>query len=119
MRYLAAVGVLLHCMLLPLPAKAGQEMPIGGTYTVEGINRDGSAYSGTAIVAQEGERYRFTWHIGNGDTFKGIGAREGNTVLVEWGQSYPVIYEIGDGGVLHGTWDNQRATETLTPLGHR
>ena len=47
--------------------------------------------------------------------FEGRGTLRGSALTVNWGQQYPVIYIVGSDGVLHGTWDNGRATEVLYP----
>jgi hypothetical protein len=88
---------------------------ISGTYSVEGVNPDGSAYSGTVVIKAEGSNYQFTWQIA-GETFKGVGSTSGDTIVVKWGQKDPVIYNFGSHGVLNGKWDEGRATETLTRM---
>jgi hypothetical protein len=121
MRYCLA---LLFALLVAAPAahaqgKGTQADEIGGAYLEQGRNADGSRYSGTASIEVDGEKYRFTWRIA-GHTYRGVGTRTGDTITVEWGegnraQPYPVIYRIAAGGILLGTWDNGRASDTLTP----
>ncbi|MBL8564435.1 MAG: hypothetical protein JNM89_01820 [Hyphomicrobiaceae bacterium] len=98
----------------PCPVWA-QGAPIGGSYSAHGTNPDGSSYTGTVVIRPDAGRYRFSWLIANGDTFKGTGTRDGDTVVVAWGSKYPVIYQVGADGILHGKWDNGRASETLVP----
>jgi hypothetical protein len=114
MRCLTTFAVFFCLIASGVPALA--QTSIGGNYSVEGTNPNGTTYSGTAIIRQEGDRYSFSWVIKSGDTFKGTGVRDGDTIVVEWGQDYPVIYQIDSNGVLNGKWDNGQGTETLTPL---
>lgn len=88
---------------------------IGGTYSAHGTNPNGSTYTGTVVVRPDGRRYHFSWLISNGDTYKGTGTRKDATIVVDWGAKHPVIYKIGADGVLHGKWDDGRASETLVP----
>jgi hypothetical protein len=95
--------------------QAAQAVDISGKYSVRGTNPDGTTYHGTLTIRRDGNRYRFDWVISNGDTFRGTGTLNGNTIVVDWGQKYPVIYKVGPNGVLTGTWSNGFATETLIP----
>lgn len=115
MRVIAALGLFLALMLPAERSFAQDGGKVGGTYSVHGTNRNGSTYTGTVVIRPEGSRYKFSWLIADGATFKGTGTRTGATIVVDWGQRYPVIYEVGADGVLHGKWDNGRASETLVP----
>lgn len=98
------------------PAAAAEGGPaIGGTYHANGTNPNGSTYTGTVVIRPEDGRYYFSWLIANGDTFKGTGTRDGDTVVVAWGSKYPIIYRVGADGILHGKWANGRASEVLVP----
>lgn len=101
--------------LAPRVAHAEVRSEVAGTYSVHGTNPNGSTYTGTVVVKPEGGRYYFSWLIANGDTYRGTGTRTGNTLVVPFGGKYPVIYEVGADGVLHGKWENGRASETLVP----
>ncbi|SRR6266849_1626003 len=115
---------LLFAMLVALPAahaqvKGAPAEEVGGAYLEQGRNANGSLYSGTASIEFDGDKYRFTWRIAR-HTYTGVGTRSGDTITVQWGegnrsQPYPLIYQIAPGGILLGTWDNGRATDTLTP----
>ena len=115
MRYVAALALTMGWLASGLPAVAQETGQVGGTYAAKGTNRNGSTYTGTVVIKRVGYRYHFSWLIANGDTFKGTGTWEGDSLVVDWGQKDPVIYSAGENGVLHGTWDNGRASETLTP----
>lgn len=95
--------------------KSAQAAKIGGNYSVTGTNPNGATYQGTVVIESNGgNRFSFFWRVGN-QTFSGNGTLNGNTITVNWGQPSPVIYQVGVDGVLRGTWNNGRATETLTP----
>jgi uncharacterized membrane protein len=116
MRFLALFALVLALSAPMAPSLLAQDGGgVAGTYAVHGTNRNGTTYTGTVVIKPEGSRLRFSWLIANGDTFKGVGTRQGDTIVVNWGQRYPVIYEVGADGVLHGKWDNGRASETLLP----
>ena len=88
---------------------------LDGVYDVQGVNPNGTTYSGEVSIRQQGSTYHFRWRIGNGQGFEGKGNLRGNRLTVNWGQQYPVIYAVGSDGVLRGTWSNGRATEVLLP----
>ena len=100
------------------PPQSDQAPPagggVGGNYFCQGTNPNGSTYTGSVTISSDGQQYRFHWRIAR-DTFNGVGQFQGNQLVVNWGHRYPVIYVVGANGVLHGTWDDGRATETLTP----
>lgn len=86
-----------------------------GTYDVLGTNRNGSKYTGTAVIAVNGKSVAMTWLITGGQTYRGKGTLKNGQMVVDFGSRYPVIYNVGSDGVLHGTWDKGRASETLIP----
>jgi hypothetical protein len=93
-------------------ARMGEFTP--GTYNAVGTNPNGSKYRATVVLRQDGNIWRASWLISNGDTFKGEGRIKDGRLVIDWGQKYPVIYESGQDGVLYGTWDNGRGSEILT-----
>lgn len=114
MRSLFALAL---CAIFAIVTSVGaQELPnIGGTYAVHGTNAGGSKYTGTVVISPAGKRFKFNWLLSSGETYTGVGTMTDTTLVVDWGHKYPVIYEVGPDGVLHGKWDNARATETLIP----
>lgn len=86
---------------------------VGGTYDVHGTNRNGSKYTGTAVVSVKGKSVRVNWLINSGQTYKGKGTLKNGRMVVYFGSRYPVIYTVGEDGVLYGKWDRGRASETL------
>ena len=86
---------------------------IAGSYTAQGRNPNGSAYSGTVKIVEDAELVYFYWSVGN--SYEGTGRRNGDVVTVDWGSDDPVYYVIVPSGELHGTWANGRALERLIP----
>jgi hypothetical protein len=79
---------------------SGDDFPIGhemargarlsrnkGTFKVEGTNPGtSSAYTGTLAFTRKGDVYDIVWKIGK-DTFRGVGIRQDNVLVVGWGVS--------------------------------
>lgn len=111
-------GVCLS-VVLTTPASA---QSIGGSYTVEGTNLDGSAYRGTArITLTSSTTCEIVWVTG-GTTSEGICMRNGPSFAAGYvlGDAIGlVIYELRPDGVLEGLWTVAGAegagTEVLTP----
>ena len=86
---------------------------ISGVYRAEGRNPNGSSYTGQVTIQENlGGAVAFGWNVG-GQTYAGVGVREGRVVTVNWGSNAPVVYVIMPDGTLHGTWDQGRALERL------
>ncbi len=120
-RRLILAGLLSGLAVLPARAQgkkssaaADPGTSIAGSYTAAGLNADGSKYSGTTEIVEQGDAVEFTWLV-QGDTMRGSGTREGRVVTVDWGAATPVIYVIMPDGTLHGTWDDGATLEKLTP----
>lgn len=117
-------GLALLALAQPLAAQgkksAGSDTATGtargidGRYKAEGMNADGSSYTGTVDIAQQGDAIEITWNV-QGQTFRGQGLLEGRVVTVDWGEATPVVYVVMPDGELHGTWDGGRALERLLP----
>ncbi len=80
-------------------------MDIGGTYSVDGKNPNGSGYQGIVVIEEIGDlEYSFSWQIGD-ESYAGSGTLEENVLTVDWGQAEPVIYTVSpDGSKLIGIW---------------
>jgi hypothetical protein len=108
--WLLLSSLLILAVAVPVSAQA---LKIGGTYSVHGVNPDGSEYTGSVVIKESNGSYQFTWSVG-GSTFQGTGTLEDDVLTVEWGQPDPVIYVVIDGGKqLEGSWAGGEATETL------
>jgi len=106
---IAGLAAGLTALAAPLAAQS-----IAGTYRVEGRNPDGSAYSGTVNIQQDGAAVYMSWRVGQ-QSYTGSGTRNGDILWIDWGDTYPVVYVRMPSGELHGTWANGRALERLIP----
>ena len=86
-----------------------------GTYDVHGTNRNGSKYTGTAVIAVAGNKVEMSWLITSGQTYRGKGTIKNGRMVVDFGGRYPIIYKVGKDGNLYGKWHKGRAKETLVP----
>lgn len=87
---------------------------VTGSYSAQGRNPDGSAYSGSAELVQEDGYVSIRWTIG-GQTYTGRGPLNGDVVTIDWGDTAPLVYVIMPDGELHGTWADGAALDKLTP----
>ena len=109
---------LLVAALASAPAAAQQ---IGGRYTVEGTNPDGSAYRGTAEILPAGGRTcRILWNVGS--TWNGVCVIAERSVAAVYrsGNAQGIaVYDLQPDGTLRGVWtlgaNPRTGTETLTP----
>lgn len=99
-------------MAAPKPSFLPQ---IEGKYAVQGLNPDGTRYSGSVTITVKDGTAFFRWDIA-GQTFHGQGPLTGNTLIIDWGQKDPVVYQINADGTLTGSWAAGRASETLRRL---
>ncbi|MES0883248.1 caspase family protein [Roseibium sp. SCP14] len=83
-----------------------------GTYSAKGRNPNGSNYVGTVDISRQGRKFTLIWQIG-ADSYKGIGALDGNVLTVDWGDTTPVVYALTGNGDLQGLWSGGRGSETL------
>jgi hypothetical protein len=112
--------ILMLAFAVALWTTCASAQTIGGRYTVQGTNPDGSAYGGPAeiVLASDGS-CRMLWNTGS--TFNG-------TCVIS-GQSLSAIYQGGDSNgtanyqlqpdsSLQGTWTMGagNGTETLIPV---
>lgn len=107
----AVLSGLTAFALFAVPASA---QDVSGVYRAEGRNPDGSAYSGTVQIQDNGGTVDMQWQIA-GQSYSGSGSRNGDVIWVNWGQTHPVVYVRMPSGELHGTWGNGGALERLIP----
>ncbi|MEM6304227.1 MAG: hypothetical protein AAF744_05870 [Pseudomonadota bacterium] len=105
-----ALGALAGAVLAA-PALA-QTSNITGSYRAEGRNPNGSTYSGTAVIGQQGNAVQISWAVGS-QSYTGSGVINGQVVVINWGQPDPVVYVVMSNGDLHGTWARGTALERL------
>jgi len=126
MRFIASLIVtcICGCLIGAAAAQSGQlphtviaESPqiFSGTYDVFGTNRDGSKYTGTAVIATTGNKVDMSWLISSGQTYTGKGTIKNGRMVVDFGGPHPIIYKVTNDGSLLGKWDKGRASETLIP----
>lgn len=104
-------------------ASLAEAADVGGKYTVNGTNFDGSKYSGTAeITVSSNTTCRIVWHTGTASESKGICMRVNDVLVAGYemrGQVGLVAYKIKDDGVLDGIWtianEDGAGTDVLTP----
>jgi hypothetical protein len=109
--------------LLAVLAGPALAQDIGGNYTVEGKNPDGSTYSGTATIeGTTGGNCAINWSIGNGQASQAFCMRQNNVLSGAYilGDAIGiVVYQLGNGGELEGTWSiagkEGVGVERLTP----
>lgn len=91
---------------------------VTGSYSCKGTNPNGTPYSGTVVIKENGGGYLVTWTIGGGQAYSGAGILTGNIFSASWGSGV-VVYRVESDGRLVGKWLNASGgdlgTETLTP----
>lgn len=103
-------------------ASIAHAQDIGGRYTVEGTNHDGSTYEGTAEIALTSDTTcAIAWETG-ATTSQGICSRNDDAFAAAYvlGDAVGlVIYKVQEDGTLEGLWTiagkGGTGTETLTP----
>ena len=76
-----------------------------GGYSVQGTNSNGSGYSGSLNIIQQGQVWQLAWEIGS-DAFDGIGISSGNVLAAAYGGAGcgVALYAIQPNGDLDGIW---------------
>lgn len=106
--------VILALPLFLLPALALAQ-DLSGAYRAEGRNPDGSTYTGSVRIDEDGSAIRVHWTVG-ATSYDGLGFRDGRVLVVDWGEQDPVVYVVMTNGALHGTWADGTALERLIPF---
>lgn len=117
MRLLASAAV-----LATLLAAAAQAQTVGGVYTVEGTNPNGSTYKGLAeITLSGGATCHISWQTGS-TTSQGLCmlANKALAAFYKLGDDFGlVVYELQPDGSLKGSWSiadkDGVGQEVLTP----
>ncbi|MGE3988372.1 hypothetical protein [Pseudorhodoplanes sp.] len=100
----------LFAPLDPDPAPAPR-----GTYRLQGVKPDGSAYSGTVSISPADGAYLLVWQTAT-ETHRGKGKRQGNLLQVDRADGMPAIYALDTDGTLRGLLGKGRGEETLSPV---
>ena len=100
--------ILAGAAILAVLASPTLAQDIGGNYTVEGKNPDGSTYTGTATIeGTTGGNCAINWNIGSGQASQAFCMRQNNVFSGAYilGDAIGiVIYQLGKDGELDGTW---------------
>jgi hypothetical protein len=89
--------------------------PPRGTYRLEGLKSDGTAYTGTVSISRAGDAFELVWQAG-AKNLRGKGKRQGNLLQVTRTDGLPAIYALDTDGTLRGLLGKGRGEETLTPV---
>lgn len=112
---LLALALLGPTLATPAAAQIRQ-----GFYEVEGLNPDGSVYSGVfALENAPGASWYATWQVGD-VRLVGLGLIQGGVLAVSFvvdGRPGVATYEVEPDGRLRGAWSTGggMGTEVLTP----
>ncbi|WP_224813891.1 hypothetical protein [Hasllibacter sp. MH4015] len=86
---------------------------IMGDFYAYGRNPDGSAYSGTVEIIDNGNgTVTVEWSVGS--EYSGVGILSGDVLTVEWGADDRAFYIVMPDGELHGTWADGTGLELLS-----
>ena len=98
------------CLVLIAGAAQAQDAapaPVGGSYTVEGQNFEGKAYSGTAQVRfTDDVSCAISWDIA-GVSSECVCIRKGDTLsaaVVQGSSLVVAVYDLGTDGSMSGFW---------------
>ena len=117
MKRLLASALLGLIMTAPVSAQS-----IGGSYSVDGTNFDGTKYGGTAEVILTSETTCVIKWTTGGSTSEGICMRNGDAFAAGYvlgDEIGLVVYKVMEDGSLHGLWTlagkEGNGAEILTP----
>jgi len=113
------LGIAASMLLLASSASAQN---IGGNYSVQGTNFDGSPYTGTAEILLTSQTTCVIKWVTGGTTSDGICMRNDDAFAAGYvlGDAIGlVVYKVMEDGSLHGLWTiagkDGNGTEVLTP----
>lgn len=79
--------------------------------------QSGGAYEGSVTITPNGQTYGVQWTLKGGESYSGVGVREGNHFVVGWGPGVSVVAYTDAAGKLNGKWaqpgGNTLGSETL------
>lgn len=118
MRRLALAIVASMCLALPASAQM-----VGGNYTVDGKNMDGSPYGGTATITFQNDMSCTIEWVSGPNVSDGVCMKNGNMFAAAYQQQgyFGILsYVILEDGRLDGAWtvagQDGYGVETLTPV---
>ena len=81
----------------------------------------GKGYAGTVNLTPHGDTYAVAWRLASGESYTGVGIRQGDVLVVGWGisqDSVGVVSYRAEGATLVGVWaipgGESLGAETLT-----
>jgi hypothetical protein len=81
----------------------------------------GKGYAGSVTITPNGDVYTVVWKLASGESYNGVGVRQGDLLVVGWGisqDSVGVVSYRQQGAALHGIWalpgGRRLGTEVLT-----
>jgi hypothetical protein len=81
----------------------------------------GKGYAGAVTITPNGDTYTVAWKLASGESYNGVGVRQGDLLVVGWGisqDSVGVVHYWKQGAALQGVWaipgGKSLGTETLT-----
>ena len=93
---------------------------LSGTYRITRATSpqdSGGSYTGTVEITPRGEVYLARWRIASGESYSGVGLRQGDLLVVGWGTGQNVssvaVYQAR-GTMLQGRWAVPNETRTGT-----
>ena len=105
----------------PTSRSVPKQVDISGDYIVNGINPNGTSYTGDVNITKAGDGYTIRWVIEE-ESMHGLGKFDGNTYHVKWeasGETGEAIYMLASNGILKGAWTTDgeagQGTEELIP----
>jgi hypothetical protein len=66
--------------------------------------QSGESYEGTVTITPAGPLHNVQWTLTSGESYSGVGLREGNHFVVGWGPGASVVVYTDVGGKLTGKW---------------
>jgi hypothetical protein len=79
---------------------------LSGTYQIVDSHspQTGGSYEGSAVITPNGPTHSVQWTLKSGESYSGVGIREGNQFVVGWGPGVSVVAYTDSGGKLNGKW---------------
>lgn len=104
-----------------------EKAAIVGEYGGAGVDINGAKYTVTVKIEEEGDTYKVTWKMPDGQSYIGVGVRNGKLLSVSWATQQGTrltigitVYEVQKDATLKGRWSmigakGKTSTEILTP----
>jgi hypothetical protein len=79
---------------------------LSGTYAIAESHspQTGEGYEGSVTITPAGALHTVQWTLKSGESYSGVGIREGNHFVVGWGDGASVVVYTDAAGKLNGRW---------------